>query len=300
MSDVKPRRPRQPKAGQPPAPAAARLPDRLPDRMPDRPGRWKLFARHGRHYARRALAGAVLLGALFATGLVLHAIGQGDSIRERLGDATGRFGLTVETIQFVGNRKTPEPLLRAALGVSRGDPILGFSVRDARQRLETITWVKSATVERRLPGLVVVQIEERAPFALWQLDGKFTLVDRDGRLVTDSEVAKFVDQVPLIVGPGAPQAAAVLMDFLAVQPDILARMKAAVRIGERRWNLRMNNGADILLPEGAEAPALARLAELQAAHQLLDRPLQAVDLRLPDRLVIRPVPERPPATRKPT
>ncbi len=296
MSDVKPRRPRQPRA------PSANVPIAPPPsaRMPDRPGRWKLMARHGRYYVRRALAGAVLAGAVVAAGLVLHAIGQGESIRERLGDATGRFGLTVETIQFIGNRKTPEPLLRAALGVNRGDPILGFSVRDARQRLETITWVKSATVERRLPGIVIVQIEERAPFAVWQSDGKFTLVDRDGKLVTDSEVATFVDQVPLIVGPKAPEAAAALMDMLAAQPEILSRLKAAVRIGERRWNLRMSNGADILLPEGAEPQALARLAELQSAHQLLDRPLQAVDLRLPDRLVIRPVPERQPATRKPT
>ena len=232
MSDVKPRRPRQPRA------PSANVPIAPPPsaRMPDRPGRWKLMARHGRYYVRRALAGAVLAGAVVAAGLVLHAIGQGESIRERLGDATGRFGLTVETIQFIGNRKTPEPLLRAALGVNRGDPILGFSVRDARQRLETITWVKSATVERRLPGIVIVQIEERAPFAVWQSDGKFTLVDRDGKLVTDSEVATFVDQVPLIVGPKAPEAAAALMDMLAAQPEILSRLKAAVRIGERRWN----------------------------------------------------------------
>ena len=43
----------------------------------------------------------------------------------------------------------------------------------------------------------------------------------------------------------------------------MSRMVAAVRVGERRWNLRMNNGADVMLPEGAEAPALARLMELQ-------------------------------------
>lgn len=299
MSDVKPRRSPSAKRGTPRVPPVPALapPAR---RMPDRPGRWKLIWRQQRTYLRRAFAGIALLAALFGAGLALHALGQGDSIVARIGDATGRFGLAVDTVTFIGNRKTPEPLLRAALGVSPGDPILGFSVRAARQRLETITWVKSATVERRLPGTVIVQIEERAPFALWQLDGKFTLVDRDGNLVTDSEVAKFVDQVPLIVGPGAPKAAAGLMDVLAAHPDILARMKAAVRIGERRWNLRMNNGADILLPEGAEPQALARLAELQASHQLLDRPLQAVDLRLPDRLVIRPATERPPPSRKPT
>ncbi len=296
MSDVKPRRPRAPRA--PVAPAAP--PPSA--RMPDRPGRGKLMWRQWRSYLRRAVAGGALALVLMVGAFALHALGQGDSIAGRIGDATGRFGLTVRDVQFIGNIKTPEALLREALDVSPGDAILGFSVREARLRLERITWVKSASVERRLPGLVVVRIEERAPFAVWQLDGKLTLVDRGGNLVTDSEVATFSGQVPLIVGPGAPQAAAALMDMLAVQPDLMARMKAAVRVGERRWNLRMSNGADILLPEGAEAQALARLAELQATLQLLDRPLQAVDLRLPDRLVIRPStpPADRPASRKPT
>jgi cell division protein FtsQ len=96
--------------------------------------------------------------------------------------------------------------------------------------------------------------------------------------------------VPVVVGPGAPAAAANLIDALADYPQIMSHMVAAVRVGERRWNLRMNNGADVLLPEGAEAPALAKLKELQSTYTLLDRPLQVIDLRLPDRLVIRPQP----------
>jgi cell division protein FtsQ len=105
-----------------------------------------------------------------------------------------------------------------------------------------------------------------------------------------------------VVGLGAPQAAAPLIDALAAQPTLQGRVVAAVRVGERRWNLRMNNGMDVLLPEGAEAQALAKLVELQASHALLDRPLQALDLRLPDRLVVRPLPDpshAPPPPRKP-
>jgi cell division protein FtsQ len=63
---------------------------------------------------------------------------------------------------------------------------------------------------------------------------------------------------------------------------------AAVRVGERRWNLRLKNGADVMLPEGAETQALNKLMELQTTDALLDRPLAVVDMRLPDRLVVRP------------
>ena len=77
-------------------------------------------------------------------------------VRERLGGATAFAGLRVNDVVIEGRANTPEPLLRAALGVSKGDPILGFSVELARQRLETLSWVEHATVERRLPGTVVV------------------------------------------------------------------------------------------------------------------------------------------------
>ncbi|MCW3477895.1 cell division protein FtsQ/DivIB [Limobrevibacterium gyesilva] len=262
-----------------------------PMRMQDRPGRWKLIWRRQRQMLRPALAGSALIAAFLLVGGLVHTLGDGADFRERMGNATASFGLRIQTIVIEGRNKTPEPLVRAALGVRSGDPILTFSVADARARLETINWVQSATVERRLPGTILVQLTERRPFAVWQHEGKFALIDRDGDMVTDSDVAAFAGQLPLVVGIGAPKAAAFLLDALAAQPDLQARTVAAVRVGERRWNLRMNNGTDILLPEGAEVQALARLVELQASHALLDRPLQAVDLRLPDRLVVRPLPD---------
>ena len=261
-----------------------------PVRMQDRPGRWKLIWRNQR---RRLRSGALLTGAVvlgFATLYGIQALGDGASLRERIGDVAATLGLRVSNVIVEGRSKTPEPMLRAALGIRPGEPILSYSLSEARQRLESIKWVETATVERRLPATIVVRLVERRPFAVWQSEGKFLLVDRDGDIVADSDVAAFSGQLPLVVGPGAPAAAAALMDMLTTQPDLQKRVVAAVRVGERRWNLRMNNGADVMLPEGAEIQALARLAELQASHALLDRPLAVVDLRLPDRLVVRPPP----------
>jgi cell division protein FtsQ len=260
----------------------------------DRPSRRQVFLRRVRRAVAPLAAGVVLLGVIGAGAGLVHMFGQGESFRERVGNATAALGLRVRDVVIEGRQKTPEPLLRAAIGVAPGDPILSFSVADARTRIETIRWVQSASVTRRLPDTILVSLVERRPFAVWQHDGKFVLIDRDGQLVTDSDVGAFASELPLVVGEGAPVAAAALIDALAAQPAIQARVTAAVRVGERRWNLRLNNGTDVLLPEGAEAPALARLAELQSAHALLDRPLQALDLRLPDRLVFRPQPMRGP------
>jgi cell division protein FtsQ len=202
---------------------------------------------------------------------------------------TANAGMRITDIVIEGRANTPELLLRGALGFSKGDPIIGFSLEQARMRIEKLPWVAHATVERRLPGTIVVALVERRPFAIWQNQGRYVLIDRDGQPVTDEQVAKFKD-LPLIVGPGAPEAARVLLEALSGRPAIQGRVVAAMRISERRWNLRMKNGTDILLPEGHETEALDRLLQLQKESELLDRPLEAIDMRLNDRLVLRPQP----------
>jgi cell division protein FtsQ len=256
----------------------------------DRPSVWQVRMRRQRRVLARATAGLIFVAVVGCGVGLVHLFGQGADFRERMGHATAWLGLRVRDVVIEGQQKTPDALLRAAIGVAPGDPILTYSVDAARARIESIQWVQAVTVRRRLPDTIVVQLTERSPFAVWQHEGRFVLIDREGHTVTDSDVASFASQLPLVVGAGAPQAAAALIDALAAQPEIQARVTAAVRVGERRWNLRLANGIDEQLPEGAEAQALARLAQLQADHALLDRPLQALDMRLPDRFVFRPAP----------
>lgn len=270
----------------------------------DRPTKWKLLLRRQRKLLRPAgwigfAAMVVLLGMV-----VLHSAKPGgtlSSMRERLGGVSASAGMRVTDVVIEGRANTPEPVLRAAIGVAKGDPMLGFSLEETRARIETLSWVEHATVERRLPGTIVVFLQERRPFAIWQNQGKFVLVDRAGQLVANQDVAQF-RTLPLIVGPGAPAAAAPLLDALTDRPALQARIVAAVRVGERRWNLRMNNGADVMLPEGHEVVALDRLAQLQQEHAVLDRPMSAIDMRLPDRLLLRPKPDAdaPAPAKKPT
>jgi cell division protein FtsQ len=264
----------------------------------DRPGRLKLLLRRQRKYLRPAGWTAFALVVLLIGMAAVHSAapsGTLATLRERVGGITAIAGLRVTDVVIQGRANTPEPLLRAALGVNKGDPILGFSVELARQRIESLSWVEQATVERRLPGTVVVFLKERRPFAIWQNQGKFVLIDRNGQVVANQNVAEF-RQLPLVVGPGAPAGAATLIDALTDRPELQQRVVAAVRVGERRWNLQLTSGTSVMLPEGHEVVALDRLMQLQQQHDLLDRPLAAIDMRLGDRLVLRPRPDE----KKPT
>jgi cell division protein FtsQ len=256
----------------------------------DRPSKRSLILRRLRRHLRPVAWIACGLVVIAGGFVIVRTATPGGSIltlQERLGGMTAITGLRVTDVVIAGRANTPEPLLRSAIGVSKGDPILGFSVELARQRIETLSWVEHATVERRLPGTIVVVLRERRPFAIWQNQGKFVLIDRAGQIVANQDVAQF-KHLPLVVGIGAPPAASVLLDALTERPLLAARTEAAVRVGARRWNLRMKNGADVMLPEGHEIAALDRLLQLHHSQSLLDRPLLAIDMRLGDRLVVRP------------
>jgi cell division protein FtsQ len=281
----------------------------------DRPSGWRMLLRRQRRLLRPAgwIAFASIIALLVL--IVVHAAGSHDrssgsltTMRERLGAMTAASGLRVTDIVIEGRANTPEPMLLAAIGINKGDPILGFSLEDTRAHIEMIPWVEHATVERRLPGTLVVNLQERRPFAIWQNQGKFVLVDRTGQIVANQDVAEF-RHLPLIVGQGAPGAAAQLLDALRDRPALEEKVSASVRVGERRWNLRMASGTDVMLPEGHETAALDRLIQLQQDHAVLDRPLVAIDMRLPDRLVFRPktdgkdsavIPPVPPGSNPPT
>jgi cell division protein FtsQ len=201
---------------------------------------------------------------------------------------TAMAGLTLSEVTVEGRSRQPvEPILRA-LGLKRGDPVLGLDLDLARARLEALPWVREATIERRLPGLIHVRLSEREPIALWQRGGRFVLVDREGVEIMPDSTGSFV-HLPVIVGQDAPLHAAALLAALAVEPDLASRVKAAVWVGGRRWNLRLDDvksGIDVRLPETQASAAWRRLARLEREHGLLERKVEMIDLRLPDRLVV--------------
>ena len=139
---------------------------------------------------------------------------------------------------------------------------------------------------RRLPDTVRVEIRERQPFALWQHNKRLHVIDRSGVVITAERLGRF-GALPLVVGRGADDRAAEIVDLLAAEGAIAARVAAAMLVGERRWNLRFDNGVEVRLPELESALALRRLDALQTSHAILDRKLRAIDLRLPDRLIVQ-------------
>lgn len=264
-------------------------------------GRWKgksrakasagdgFFTRRLRH---RLIGGGVLV----LTGAVVAAAiwGENSPYYGRVQTAVGDFrddlsrsaGFQVREILVVGREATPRQTILDALGADFGDAIIGVDLQVARDRMLELPWVKSAAVERVLPDTLVVRLAERRPIALWQHAKQYSVIDREGNVLAN-DMASAYPHLLVVAGDEAPQHAATLVDMLRSEPELMAHVESAMWVGRRRWNVFLDNGISIRLPEEGSAEAWRRLAEYERMHALLSKNIRSIDMRLPDKLILQ-------------
>lgn len=204
-------------------------------------------------------------------------------VRDMAGNA---LGFRVTGVALTGQKHMNREEILARAGVTGSSSLLFFDVADARARLMTDPRIADATVMKLYPDRLQIAITERKPFALWQVDGRISVIADDGSVLVPYVSQPFVE-LPLLVGKGAGTRAREFLDLLDRYPDIRANVRASILIAERRWNLRLKNGLDIKLPEAEVGQALDRLAALDRREQLMSRDITSVDLRLSDRVTVR-------------
>jgi cell division protein FtsQ len=211
-------------------------------------------------------------------------------VANRLIQITAQSGFRVRNVLVEGRVETKSGDILAALKAERGAPLLDIDVAAAKARLEGLPWIKSAEVERQLPDTLRVKVEERKPFALWQLGQRLSVIDREGVVIVRDNVGRFADR-PLVVGEGAERRAAEILDLVASEPAISKAVDAAVLVSGRRWNLRLKGGIEVRLPEEGMDAAWHRLARMERETRLLNKAITAIDLRQPDRVIVGLTPE---------
>ncbi|MFZ5790714.1 MAG: cell division protein FtsQ/DivIB [Pseudomonadota bacterium] len=240
-----------------------------------------------------ALGAALIAGGLWSFWPSRWVARQQAALGDGLLALSADVGLRLERVMVEGRRETPVEQIVAAVGATKGAALLALDPDAIRARLRALPWVKTASVRRGFDGTLTLSLEEFEPFALWQRDGKFYLVDREGETIA-ADPGRF-DRLLVLVGDNAPQHAADLVAMLGLEPELKARVRAAVWVGDRRWNLRFDNGIDVKLPETDPTSAWLELARMEREQGVLKRDLVSIDLRLPDRAVVRLAPGAAPA-----
>ena len=198
-------------------------------------------------------------------------------------------GLRVDQVALSGQRFTPDSDIFDALDLPNARSLLGFQSNAARERIEALRWIETASITREIPGALEVRVTERRPTALWLHEGREILIDATGRELSALKAGTQV-KLPRFKGEGAPQRVQALLELLARYPSIADRFELGERVGDRRWRLHFKHGVKVELGADREAVAFSALSSAADLGKLLDGHDLTIDLRTRDRISVRPAP----------
>ena len=251
-------------------------------------GRWRSRIMRAPPPGIGVAGSALLLAATLGYGVVAggHVADVVAWLKDARDEAAGTLGFGIAAVSLTGPKEVSREEVLTTAGVTGRASLLFLDADAARARLMANPWIADAAILKLYPDRLQITVTERQAFALWQEDGRLSVIAADGT-VLEPFVEDRYRNLPLVVGRGAERQA---KDFLAVvdrYPDIRVQVRASILVAQRRWNLRLTNGIDVRLPEGNVAPALDRLVTLDREKKLLSRDIVAVDLRLPDRVSVQ-------------
>ncbi|NLS20772.1 cell division protein FtsQ/DivIB [Rhizobium sp. P40RR-XXII] len=225
---------------------------------------------------------------LAATGL--YGMSLGGHTQAVAEATTSAAGFAIEDVKVSGNDETSEIEILQLLGLDGTTSLVALDADAARLKIANLPWVENVEVRKVYPRAVEVKLTERRAYAIWQHGSELSLIQKDGSVIAPLRDNKFA-KLPLFVGRDAETAAASVEDAFAKWPDVRGHVKAFVRVAGRRWDLYLDNGVIIKLPEDNVDGALARLTKLDKDENLLQRDIAAIDLRLDDRTAIELTPD---------
>jgi cell division protein FtsQ len=231
----------------------------------------------------------IIATAVFLSSSVLYGAWLGGQIPSSAQAVTARLGFAVDQVRVSGNKETSEIDILDRLDLDGWTSLIGFNASTARERIAMLPWVNVASVRKIYPAELEVRIEEKQPFAIWQHGSQLAIIERDGSVIVPFDGSRHA-VLPLVVGVGAEKGAD-FVEKIGRYPELASRVKGFIRVAERRWDLRLENGITIRLPENGEDAAIAEVLRLDREDGLLSRDIAVVDLRVEDRIVVRLTPE---------
>lgn len=228
------------------------------------------------------VGGAVLFGAVRGGQYDLFVATYGSPF-----DFIARnVGFALDAVTIAGTHELTSGEVLATAGLTSNNSLLFLDAAQVRDRLRTIPLVKDASVRKFYPNRLLIEIEERRPFALWQRDGQLRLIAEDSTEIESGTDPRY-NHLPFVVGDGAQLRVPEFMKILEAAEDLKPKIQAGILVGMRRWDLKLSNGMQIMLPENGAEQAVSVVARLAREGRLLDKDILTIDARLPGRIAVR-------------
>lgn len=237
------------------------------------------------HWPRGA---GVVLSALWLSASAGYGMILSGRTLDVVNDTTAELGFRVSAVRITGQREIDEQDVLDTLSIHSHQSLFLYDAEKARERLSGNPWVSNVSVMKLYPDKLRVILEERVPAALWQKSpaDPVEIVDGEGKVITNRLEARFV-KLPRVMGEGAETRVHEITSILDDAPTVQAKVRASMLVSHRRWDLFLDNGVQVMLPEIDPGAAVQELERVETESGLLGRDITVVDLRLADRMVVR-------------
>lgn len=237
---------------------------------------------------RRGFTFLVLVGIIVLAFAIARWLGFFSMMHDEYAKVAAQAGFQVERVEVSGMKRVDELKVYNIVLAEKDRSMPLVDVDRIRDDLLDYGWIRDVRVSRRLPDMLIVEIVEREPAALWEHEGKLSLVDQRGEVLENVSIEE-AGQLPRIYGERANEQIAALGELMAEAPSLEPHIIGARWVGNRRWDIAFKSGETLALPEGEKAAneAILHFARMDGVHRMLGRDIIHFDFRDPDRAYMR-------------
>lgn len=227
------------------------------------------------------------IGMLTFLGMTgIYGMSVGNHTETVIKATASTFGFAIDNVRVSGNVETSDIDILGQLELDGETSLVGLSAEGAREAIAKLPWVESADVRKVYPDTLLVSMQERKAFAIWQNEKELALIDTNGDTIVPFRAGRY-NALPLVVGEGAEKRVKGFIDEVAAYPELSGKVRAYIRVADRRWDMLLDNGVRIMLPEAEPMKALAFIEKMDRDQQLLSKDILSVDMRLEDRVTVQ-------------
>lgn len=245
----------------------------------------KIFRKVSNKYLKRIFYTTILVFAFML--LFFQANIHSTKLASNSFKFLSKLDLNIQEVKIEGTKNTDGSDIVSALNLSKDTPLVKFNLQDANNRISRLDWVKDVEIKKLYPSTLKIKIYEYEPIAIWIYDGNKFVIDQDGQIIKGLDPNKFKN-LKFVAGYNALDYIPSIIKSLGEYPGFDDRVKSILRVGDRRWTVRLFNGLEIYFPEVGMSKAIEILQNLDNETQLLSRYIDVIDMRLPNRMDIMP------------
>ena len=253
-----------------------------------------LFRRKVRFFLQRAFRLLQLLFITALTGMVIWVslFGGNKIVFPYIALETNKFfvelGLGISDIEIEGNKIVGTQIIVDKVLEYVGNPentsIVLLGLNDLENEIKEIGWIDKANIRKKFPGSIFIKIRERKPSAIWQNAGKIYLSDSNGNLITDIVGNEYLT-LPVVVGKDSKKEVTDFFEIISSSAYLYSMVEKAKVVGNRRFDIILENGVTVKLPEKDPKKAWQKLASLEKEKRILSKNIKYIDLRIEGQVV---------------